>query len=97
MLLRATQDLAGKHAGVLEAVHEYSTVHERVFVPDRLLDVAAAARRQILHEDRRRQSQVIVVDHVEVRVRALANHAPIADAEQLGRIESELANGLCQA
>ncbi len=55
-LLRATQNLTGESAGVLETVHEYSTIHERVLVSHGLLDVAATAGRQILNEDGRRQS-----------------------------------------
>ncbi len=50
----APQHTAGESAGVLESVHEYLAVDQRVLVAGGLLDVPPGAGRQIMHEPGRR-------------------------------------------
>src|SRR6516165_3922382 len=94
--LHAPQHATCKQTRMLRAFHERLTVDQRALVSGRPLYVAARPRGKVLHEGRRRQLQVVDVDHVEIRVQALTNEATILDAEEPGRIVGQLANRLLQ-
>ena len=64
-------------------LHEDLAVDQGVFVTGRLLNIAAGTGREVIHEGRRRQVQLVVINDVQIGIRARANHSPVLNPEQL--------------